>query len=349
MNLKVNNMKKILTVLILSFALMSAKAQAIAEGQAAIVYSLPKTELVFDVVLEKTTQTPGMYYQYAERYLAADKIILENKTTYNLKSITLKTKELPDQSRTYVVTPEKNSALNKISVNQFGLLCGVNVPVPERKAPKEQKDSDVSNTKSVLPDLLPLGEEYMMAGSTAKLAEGAAKQIYRIRESRLSILTGDMDHMPSDGTALSTMLAGLDNMEKNLTELFVGKTTVETLSYTIAITPDKALDKEILFRLSAFKGVVGKEDLSGKPYYVTVTPETTTNNGNQKTKVKETLNTVLPVATTVSLSDGVNTIYSDRIPMPQFGITVPVSDIILSNQNVKIYVDAATGRLLRVE
>ena len=45
-------------------------------------------------------------------------------------------------------------------------------------------------------------EELLMAGSTAKQAEVAAKQIYRVRESRLNILTGEADNLPPDGEAM---------------------------------------------------------------------------------------------------------------------------------------------------
>lgn len=45
-----------------------------------------------------------------------------------------------------------------------------------------------------------------MAGSTARQAEVAAKQIYRIRESRLNILTGEADNLPPDGEAMKLVI-----------------------------------------------------------------------------------------------------------------------------------------------
>ena len=47
-----------------------------------------------------------------------------------------------------------------------------------------------------------------MAGSTAKMAEGAAFQIYAIRESRLSLLSGELEHLPADGLVANDDLGG---------------------------------------------------------------------------------------------------------------------------------------------
>ena len=53
-----------------------------------------------------------------------------------------------------------------------------------------------------------------MAGSTAKQAEVAAKQIYRIRESRLNILTGEADNLPPDGEAMKLVIQQLEEARK---------------------------------------------------------------------------------------------------------------------------------------
>ncbi|KAI4367809.1 hypothetical protein C825_000006 [Parabacteroides sp. ASF519] len=72
-------------------------------------------------------------------------------------------------------------------------------------------------------------EELLMAGSTARQAEVAAKQIYRIRESRLNILTGDADNLPPDGEAMKLVIQQLEEQEKALTNLFTGILTKELL------------------------------------------------------------------------------------------------------------------------
>lgn len=47
-------------------------------------------------------------------------------------------------------------------------------------------------------------EEILIAGSTAKMAELVAKEIYNIRESKNSLTRGQADYMPKDGAALNS-------------------------------------------------------------------------------------------------------------------------------------------------
>lgn len=330
--------------------LLSAQNFSVTENQPAVIYSLPMTQLCIEVQMEKTTQTPGMFYLYSERYLATKNIITEEKTIYSIKNIMVYTKAIPDLQRTYSFVPTKNSPLKNITLNQQGILCGINVAcqtMTDKERPvvtstvKEEKKSSY---------LLPLGEEYLLAGSTAKLAEGVAKQIYDIRDSRLNILTCDVDHLPADGASLNTLLRELNAREKELTELFIGKTTLEKQIQVLYLTPNKPLKNEILFRFSTLKGIVPTDDLSGIPYYITISPNTFTFIPATKTKDhQETLNTVLPASTLVNIGDGKNIYFSQQFLIPQFGVVVPLPNEMLQNPKTKIYIDPQTGRLLKVE
>jgi len=335
--------------------LLIAQNFSITENQPVIIYSLPMTQLCIEVQMEKITQTPGIFYIYSERYLATKNVITEEKTTYSIKNITVYTQAIPDLQRTYSFVPSKNSPLKNITLNQQGILCGINVAcqtMTDKKRPvvtstiKEEKKSSY---------LLPLGEEYLLAGSTAKLAEGAAKQIYDIRDSQLNILTCDVDHLPADGASLNTLLRELNAREKELTELFIGKTTTESLSQVVYLTPAKTMKNEILFRFSTLKGVVPSDDLSGIPYYITISPTTfpvtpATKEKKQKTINKQQkLNTILPASTLVNIGDGKNIYFSQQFLIPQFGVVVPLPNEVLQNPKTKIYIDPQTGRLLKVE
>jgi len=346
-------MKKLLVIYILiqsTFCVFSQNLFTLKQGESSLIYSLPKTKFCIEVKTEKVTQKPGVFFKYSERYLATNKIITERKTTYRLKNIQVKTEAIPDLKRTYSFIPTKKSEANHISVNSKGILCGVNMTTqPEAKLINEisvgyTEDSDPST-------ILPLGEEFMMAGSEAKLAEGAAKQIYRIRESRLGLLTADVEKLPADGASFKSMLDGLNNMEKQLTELFIGTTITETQTQLVHLTPDAPIEKEVLFRLSALLGIVSTDDLSGKPFYITIKPATV-NYVAASPKAKHEpveIYTILPSATQVSIGDGVNTFYNNQFYVPQFGEIIPLSQNLLTKTKVIIRVDQETGRLLGVE
>ena len=346
-------MKKffILSTLLVISIFNDVQAQfKLTDSESTVVYSLPKTELCIEVQTEKVTQKQGMFYRYSERYLATNKVITEEKSNYKLKSIVVKTRAIPDPSRTYTLGYCKSTEMAHISVDKQGLLCGINVPMDmDEKTPMV---ATLSTTESVQKQsLLPLGEEYMMAGSEAKLAEGAAKQIYRIRERRLSLLTADVEKLPADGVSYKSMLEGMNNLERELTELFVGKITTETQTKTIYLTPDSTTNNQVVFRMSTLKGLVPADDLSGVPYYINVKPTyISTIAADPKAKIEKViLYSILPATTQISIGDGVNTYCSGQFYIPQFGKTVPVSENMLMQKNLKIQIDKQTGRILNIE
>lgn len=323
---------------------------SVSDGESALVYSLPKTVFNIEIQTEKVTQKPGIFYRYSERYLATNKVVTEEKTTYKLKRIIVKQTAIQDPNRTYSFEPNNNSKNCSLTLNSEGILCGVNVNGP--KVLSTSADGDTLVTDNVgSDDLLPLGEEYMMAGSEAKLAEGVAKQIYHIRESRISLLTADVDKLPADGESFKTMLNGLNKLESKLTELFVGKKIIEIQTQTIAITPSAPMTNEILFRLSELKGIVSSSDLSGVPYYINIIPSVSlASSNNSKLKNSDTsLYYVLPVSTQISINDGINTMYNNTFFVPQFGKIVSIPESIFKQPNLKIHIDPQTGRLLSVE
>lgn len=324
---------------------------SINENESVMVYSLPQTELCIEVEVEKVSQVPGEFYRFSERYLATANVIAEEKTTYQVKNIKILSRAIPDPSRTYTVALSKKMPFDKITVNEKGILCGVNVDgCPEkRQEPVKKATKDPLARKTDKKDnVLPLTEEYMMASSTTKMAEGAAKTIYRIRESRISLLTGDVDQLPADGSSMRQMLNEMDRLEKELTELFTGKRTSETETHKIYITPNAIKRNEVAFRVSAQKGLVSSEDLSGSPYYITILPETIQTAPSKKGPQQTELKTILPARTQVTVSDGRNELASKTLYMPQFGKEIPVpADMFKGGREMRI--DPNTGRILSIE
>lgn len=349
---KMVHMKKLFivsTFVALALVVSAQSPFSLTEGKAVLVYSLPKTQLNIELVTEKITQQPGMFYRYSERYLATNNVITQEKVSYRLKSVKVTTTAIADLKRTFSIQSVSNSQLSKISVNSQGLLCGVNVPVMADKSEPKMAVLPQENSKSE--SLLPLGEEYMMAGSEAKLAEGAAKQIYRIRESRLSLLTADGEKLPADGASMKSMLDGMTKLEKELTELFVGKTNMEEKTETVRLMPDSAVHSQVLFRFSTLRGLVAADDLSGIPYYLSLKPTTiAVTPADPKSKPdKVGLYYVLPATTQVQINDGIKTSFSGEFLMPQFGKIVPLSEDLLRQKNLKVTIDSQTGRLLSIE
>lgn len=345
--------QSILTVAALLLAGGFASAQERFElplGEPVLVYSLPRTELCIEVDIEKTTETPGEFYQYSGRYLAEKEVITDERTTYRVTDVRVKPRAQADPARTYAVAASKECPLNLVSVDGRGLLRGINVS-PEEPRPVIPAARIAPAKPAPQAKPLPLTEEYMLASSTAKMAEGAAKQIYRIRESRLALLTADLDPLPADGESLKAMLDGMDRMERELTELFTGTTVRETSTHTLHLLPTAAMQNEVLFRLSPLKGLVPADDLSGAPYYINIVPETIDTYVPDKAGKKVArpeLYSVLPATTRVTIGNGRDACFSGQFLMPQFGQVIPIPTELLSQQDVRITVDEETGRLLDI-
>ena len=87
-------------------------------------------------------------------------------------------------------------------------------------------------------------EEILSAGSTAKMAELTANEIYDIRENRGLLTKGQADFMPKDGEQLKLMLSNLDTQEEGLLQLFRGTKAIETYVFTFDVVPNSELNKQ---------------------------------------------------------------------------------------------------------
>lgn len=339
-------MKKLLYFLVL-FPLLSF-AQTITEGQSTLIYSLPKTEFVITAVVEKATETPGQFYQYSERYLATSDVITAPRTYFRLKNMNVVPRTVADKERTFTIIPKKKSLASLISVTDEGILCGINTPPAQINKEVKIVRKEGAETKPAN-QLLPLNEEYMLAGSVAKMAEGIAKQIYSIRENRIDLLAGDVEYVPTDGASMKTMIEQMNQQEEELTKLFVGTTVVEELTQEMTYTPEKAVKDEVVFRFSEFQGMVPADDLSGAPYYISISYEPVkTVPDEKKKKAKEEVFSIVPVVADVVFDNGEKVFFQQNMIIPQLGVLMPIP-LETMDKYSKVYVSPETGRLLNVE
>lgn len=352
-------MKQLFLILLLTAGLTAVQAQSpyAHSDEPVLVYSLPATELIFDLEIEKITEKPGVFYQYSQRYLAANRVVTEETVNYQLKSVRMTTRPVVDKALRFSVLPELVPGL---VLTPEGLLAGVNVPSP-RKVIKEHHIERRMEIPTARPEgMIALNQEYMMAGSTAKMAEGAAYQIYAIRESRLNLLSGEMEHLPADGESLKIMLQGLDRQERELTELFTGQVRKEIIHHRISLVPDSSQHEALLFRLSTKRGVVANDDLGGEPYYLAIdhdpipvtAPVVDKTKGSKKSKAPApvvALYTVLPVNATIEVSDGVNTLLREQASISHFGVLLSHDASLFKSKTIQLEVDPATGRMVRIQ
>lgn len=232
------------------------------------VYYLPKTEVHFHLLIEKTTYTPGIFSKYAEKYLMRQDVGQEKDIDHRLIHFQMSQTGIRDTSKCFIVNLKGKSATSEIKLSEDGVLLAVNdtpisiqQPQPFQPAPKK---------KQLVDPLKYLSGEARIAGSMAKKAEITAMQMAELQEHRQLLITGEADEMPNDRAQLQLMLNEIDQQYESLQSLFVGTTTCDTTEHHFTLCPDKEIQHEIIFRLSKQLGFVDKDDLSGVPFFLTI-------------------------------------------------------------------------------
>lgn len=248
------------------------------------VYFLPKTAIRVSVLIEKSTYTPGDFSNYAMRYLRLKDVALEPSTIYRVVAVSQSPYALPDTTKAYAVKFNAKTVAANLALSDDGILLAINAkpkeqeqPQPFLAAPKQKKE----NPRQFM------SEDILAAGSTAKMAELTAREIYDLRENKNLLIKGQADFMPHDGAQMKLMLERLDQQDKALTSLFSGTTVKDTTETILTIIPDGNINKQVLFRLSQRRGLVDADDLSGEPYYVTVEDLKTVPPVNQEMAAKK--------------------------------------------------------------
>ncbi len=289
-----------------------------------IIYSLPMTHLDLEVVATKTIRKAGPYHQYAEKYLGLSNAITHDSESWEVTSVRVIPYGVPDPAEQYLMQFKPGSH-GYIVVDERGLLLSINTspmgdtithaqPIKKEKSPLD--GDEYANLFT---------EEMLMSASKAKMAEVAAKQLYRIRESKLNLVTGEVDELPADGESYRLILQQLDEQAAALTALFMGTTQTETAVHHIDYLPMEDTNNEVVFRISDLYGVVDADNLSGAPIYLSlsITKEGTlpTNlKGEVKKMPKDAIPYAIPGEAEVTISNGKRTFFQDRISVAQFGV-----------------------------
>lgn len=210
--------------------------------ESAIVYYTPKNSVAVHFTYTIETQEMGRYAQFAEELLGIKDVMTETRTIYTLENVSIGSRSEVDLNRPHKVIPQGNIPTHLLTINEKGLLQGFNMASQE-KVTKSKKEVKSTKDKIIPICTYPFTEDILASQSLAAQAEALAQQIFHLREVRLYLLSGEMEHAPSDGDAMVHVLNELAAEEEKLMALFVGKKNVTTKRYTYMFTPIKSDDK----------------------------------------------------------------------------------------------------------
>lgn len=338
-------------------------AQLVQDNEQALVYYMPETQLVFDIEYTEETLEAGPFFLFAEKYLGAQSVIDENRTLYHLTAIHDTTHTATDYTRAYKVLPERGIQTGLLTLTPQGLLKEYNNNAPctmhhaQSTSPTPPKEGlphmpQWLTLRGERGSVLPFFEEQIVAPTLQQKAAGAAKQIYRIRETRLYILSGEIEHAPADGKALELTLNELDRMEQQLVELFVGKRTIRSHHKRITFVPTKSEETALLY-FSEEKGLTTEEDAAAVPLLLTLAAHKQILSAgtmpNKKASQPSQLYYNLPGWADYAVTYQGEILAEKTLPIAQFGIGVPLSrDLFTGNTLPHIVFDTQTGAILSI-
>ena len=289
-----------------------------------VVYFLPKTAINITIQVEKATYTPGDFCKYAERYLRIKDVAQEPSVEYRITNIRQEAFAVADTTKRYAVKFDARTSASNIQLSDDGILLAINAEVKSEKQETRNMSSAEYSLSSIKNPRQYMSEEILAAGSTAKMAELTAQEIYDIRESQNMLTRGQADYMPKDGEQLRLMLEELKLRDNALTSLFTGVTVRDTTEYTLTIIPDKDSIREVLFRFSKRLGLLDKDNLAGVPYYINIenlktVPPVDTTNPKKKAKQESGIYVNIPGKLRSTVADASHALVTNDFLAGQFG------------------------------
>jgi hypothetical protein len=322
--------------------------------QEGVVYFLPKTAIRITLQIEKTTYTPGDFAGYAQRYMRLNNVSGKPSVTYRVTTIRQSAFGMADTTKCYAVKFDPKSVVANVALADDGVLLALNgapstvvQPKPFVPAPK----------KAAVNPRRFLNEDILAAGSTAKMAELTAQEIYDIRESKSLLIKGQADFMPKDGEQLRLMLAQLTAQDEVLTSMFAGTTVRDTLEQDFIVCPERQLDRQPLFRFSRWLGLVDSDDLSGVPYFISIdnlnTVPPADRDAAAKSKKKKSddgLYVNVPSKMRVTIYCGNDQLSQAEYPAPQFGqVELLSADLFNKRFTTHLWLNPISGAVERLD
>ncbi len=316
------------------------------------IYFLPKTAVSITIQIEKSTYTPGDFCKYSERYLRIQDVSPNPSVSYRITNIRQEAFAVADTTKGFAVKFDAKTSATNVRLSDDGILLAINaepkklsLPEPFVPAPRQA----IINPRQYM------SEEILAAGSTAKMAELTAQDIYEIRESRNLLIRGQADNMPKDGEQLKLMLSQLDKQDQALTSLFTGTLIKDTAEYTFTIVPDKEIKHDVLFRFSQKLGLVDKDDLAGVPYYINIedlkmVPAPEPVDPKKKNKQVAGIYVNIPGRLRSTVSDSQKTILTTDFPAGQFGNTELLSGALFNKRyTTRLWLNPLSGSVDKLE
>lgn len=313
-----------------------------------IVYFLPKTQVAIDIIATKVNYQPGDFSLYASRYLRLNDVNSQPESHWEIKDIHVRLVGVPDSTKAYILKLKDKSVASNVELTDKGIIKAINTISTEKES--------LPNYKLETPEPHENARKYMtedilMAGSSAKMAELTAREIYNIRDSKNIILRGQAETMPKDGASLQLVIDQLNKQEKALTQTFTGTTDRTDKVFTVFVEPGNDSQEQIAARFSTQLGVLPTNNLAGDPIYVSIRNTSTLPVPEENKKKKKIDGAIynVPGKGNVTVSYQGKKLFNDEMSFTQFGHTEVLVDGLFDKKvNTRVIFNSTTGGILKI-
>lgn len=344
-----NHMKRgiIALGLLASLSAYSQESYVPQEGEG-IVYFLPKTKVAIDIVATKVDYQPGDFCLYASRYLRLNDISTKPETHWEIKDIHVRLAGVPDSTKAYIMKLKDKSVASNIQLTDNGIVKAINTTSTEQESLPDYKLETPQPHENASKYMT---EDILMAGSSAKMAELTAREIYNIRDSKNLILRGQADTMPKDGASLQLVIDQLNKQEKALMQAFTGITDRTDKVFTILVEPGDNVKEQIAARFSTQLGVLPTNNLAGDPIYVSVRNTSSLPvSEDGKKKKKDGIIYNVPGKGKVTVTYQGKKLFDDEMSFTQFGYTEVLIDGLFDKKvNTRVIFNPTTGGIVKID
>lgn len=344
-----NHMKRgiIALGLLASLSAYSQESYVPQEGEG-IVYFLPKTKVAIDIVATKVDYQPGDFCLYASRYLRLNDISTKPETHWEIKDIHVRLAGVPDSTKAYIMKLKDKSVASNIQLTDNGIVKAINTTSTEQESLPDYKLETPQPHENASKYMT---EDILMAGSSAKMAELTAREIYNIRDSKNLILRGQADTMPKDGASLQLVIDQLNQQEKALMQAFTGITDRTDKVFTILVEPGDNVKEQIAARFSTQLGVLPTNNLAGDPIYVSVRNTSSLPvSEDGKKKKKDGIIYNVPGKGKVTVTYQGKKLFDDEMSFTQFGYTEVLIDGLFDKKvNTRVIFNPTTGGIVKID
>jgi len=330
-------------------------------AQEGFYYSLPKTVLKVDLVIEKVRQIEGPLSEYCEDYLGTTNKIRSNSTEFRLLNADITPVVEPDKDQLYYVQfpaeRSKDEQLITFQLSPLGTLIAFDDAETGKKIISDNVDQTIifkegednfhyyadyhrqrkidTIVRKITIDTVSI-ERFVFKTSwidksDKDKANEAALQISNIRKARFDLLTGYQE--VNYGESMKYMDQELQKMEKQYLELFLGKEVKSIVNQTVYYTPEKGSTGGIILNLEG-----------GENVEIAIDPAGTTSLLPEKPleKIDQVYYRYPEIATVEILFDG-NVLYRESFALNQLGtvVTAPLG-------KAKTQFDPKTGTMTRI-